>query len=368
MLLTVAAAAANAGDASMRTESNRIFILLETPADFDSAAMEINKIGVAGSIFLPRVLEAYVPAENRRLLKQIKSIMAYFEGEIAYGDIPGISVNEKQLVGIWNLEKSGNIARTPPGFEELGPSKNDARIPPDYKLAQEARKRYLKAAASGRQSAPDVYDTTGFMLGKCFVKHIFIESDGTTEPNTRDWTDLMKTQKESRMKKDLGSWEFYAPAGRLQFVYDDPVSYTINVGIEPANTADDAQPQAEAVILAAILKQFNADTPDNDLQDIRKYIHAERKRVKADWAYMVISFTKWWSYAYMGGPITMEGGAILHETGHIYGYYIEGDDPGDYMYQPRHAGTDSASVIPLMMSPKTYSENTAAVMRSRMEH
>ena len=66
------------------SEENRVLVFLtfNSAKKIDAPLAEIRKIGAVGSIFYPRMVEAYVAPENRAKLAQIEGIGETFEGEI----------------------------------------------------------------------------------------------------------------------------------------------------------------------------------------------------------------------------------------------------------------------------------------------
>jgi hypothetical protein len=87
------------------------------------------------------------------------------------------------------------------------------------------------ADGSAAGDVPDkhLFDTSSYMLGSVAVDVIFMESNGSEEPESEDWSSSQKSKALSEIRDGLGFWENQAPA-RLDLRVS---SRTLETGVEP---------------------------------------------------------------------------------------------------------------------------------------
>jgi hypothetical protein len=181
---------------------------------------------------------------------------------------------------------------------------------------------------------PSVYQPSAFLAGRVAVQLIFVESDGSIEPSTKDWTDAQVTSTRNQVATALQWWRAQLPNARIEF---DLISRIVPAGYEPIE--HDLSTEGQWVGAAfknmgfGALNYFEqAYTSDDSLRRARN----------ADWAttiFIVNSTGKangrfadgHFAYAYVGGPflvITSDAGpyganqltpVVAHEFGHIFG-------------------------------------------------
>lgn len=212
---------------------------------------------------------------------------------------------------------------------------NDLLIPPD--LPHEESFYY--------GPGPGFYDTSEYMMGSISVGVFLLESDGSNETSTEDWTTTEETQVKNEIKEGLNWWAAQDANAGISFAYD--WNFGVNVSIEPinhpsvfTNTSWEEQWVTEA------MANFGYTTGDRFART-RSYINDLRTTNNSDWAYAVFIIDSSndadgcfsdavppsympCAWAYLGGPFVVmtydnDGWGIgsmnqvmAHETGHIF--------------------------------------------------
>ena len=91
--------------------------------------------------------------------------------------------------------------------------------------------------ASDPSITPGFYQTSEYLAGSVAVGLILLESDGTAEPSTEDWTEDEKQLVFNEIVAGLNWWAEVEPRANLTFVYDDhfnsPVPHQHRADIPP---------------------------------------------------------------------------------------------------------------------------------------
>ncbi len=97
---------------------------------------------------------------------------------------------------------------------------------------------FVSASADTTQISPGFYEISQYAIGTVGIQIIFVESDGTIDPNKYDWTEDTMKQTEEGIKKGLHFWSEQYPFedGKLEFVFKD--SIIGKTGIEPSTRLD----------------------------------------------------------------------------------------------------------------------------------
>ena len=219
---------------------------------------------------------------------------------------------------------------------------NDVIIPPD-----------IENKGSNLGPDPGYYDLSEYMIGTVALGVIFLESDGSIDPSTEDWTQQEKDAALGGLGIGggyllWGNWYQslnYFPSP-LMFYWD---VNTVEISYEPiihpsANTVD----TWEKLYVAEAMGKLGYTTGDW-MQRVRDYNNYIRDTIETtpgyygtDWAYTVFLVDNsndadglfsdgYHAYAYLGGPFTVcphlypvvPGPPSLkevfaHETGHIF--------------------------------------------------
>ncbi|MBN1887026.1 MAG: hypothetical protein JW850_03515 [Thermoflexales bacterium] len=214
--------------------------------------------------------------------------------------------------------------------EELWPEYSDALIAPDLPLGGE-----MSALAAAPRS-PGYFQTSEYMAGSVAVGLVLVESDGSLDPSTEDWTLAEKQQVYNEVTAGLDWWASQEPRAHLSFVYDDHFSDPLPTGLEPISRPHTDQERW----VADAMGKLGYNDPYY-LTRVRAYTNDLRATYKTDWAFVIFvvdssndsdqSFSDgWFAYTYLGGPFLVmtygNGGygpddmkaVTAHETGHIF--------------------------------------------------
>jgi hypothetical protein len=212
---------------------------------------------------------------------------------------------------------------------------NDALIPPDISHIQ-----------NSQCFAPDpgFYETSEYMIGSIAVGVIFLESNGSIDPSTEDWTTPEENNVNNEIQQALNWWAAQNSNAGVSFVYDwqygVPTSY--EPIIHPSGGTNNAWEQLWVNESMAHLGYTSGDW----FARTRSYINDLRTSKGTDWAYAVYVVDSsndaatdpttpgcfsdnWCAYAYYGAFLVMtydnNGWGIsrmdqvmAHETGHIF--------------------------------------------------
>ena len=195
---------------------------------------------------------------------------------------------------------------------------------------------------------PGYYDTSEYLLGSAVVGVIFLESNGTTDPNTESWTPTEETTVQNEINQSLTWWASQNLYAGVSFTLDVHKSVPTRYEpiIHPSAITNNAWEQLWVSEAMAYLGYSSGDW----IKRTRDYLNAIRTSYGTDWAfavYVVDSSTdanglfsdNYCAYGYLGGPfivMTYDNGkttnpwplpswgigrmdqVMAHETGHIY--------------------------------------------------
>ena len=203
-----------------------------------------------------------------------------------------------------------------------------------------------ESAASGeRPYGAQWYDGSEYMLGDVWVTVVLLESDGSIDTETEDWTSSEIGRVKSEIQEGLQWWEDTLDATtdsssanplefHIDFTYaDSPVA----TGYEPITHSYSYQ----NAWIDDFLDAVGYNTGSSYFTDLALWNDAQRLANGTDWAYTVFvvdssadsdgMFTdSYFAYAYLGGPFTVMtydndgwgirrmGQVLAHETGHIF--------------------------------------------------
>ncbi len=189
---------------------------------------------------------------------------------------------------------------------------------------------------------PGYFETSEYLIGDVAVGVIFLESDGTIDPSTEDWTSYEESRVLSEIQVALDWWSSENPSADVTFTLESylrvPTSY------EPINRPSGDQ----GLWISEAMSYLGYLDPIYFLQ-VRDYINDLRNYAETDWAFAMFivdssndpdnKFTDdKFAYAYLGGPFMVmtydnNGWGInnmdrvtAHEIGHIFYATDEYDD------------------------------------------
>jgi len=243
---------------------------------------------------------------------------------------------------------------------------NDAILPPD-----------IEEAGMNRGPEPGYYDLSEFMIGTIALGMIFLESDGSIDPSTEDWTQAEKNQALGSMGVGGGHLQWYNWFSAENLNWHTFFTYgevnTVNISYEPiihpSAITDDTY---EKLYVAEAMAQLGYTSGDW-MQRVRDYANYLRDNIETlpgyygtDWAFVVFLVDNsndadglfsdgYHAYAYLGGPFAVcphlrPGGppgpmlkeVFAHEMGHIFyatDEYNGQTDYSGYLNQPDVEGS-----------------------------
>lgn len=227
-------------------------------------------------------------------------------------------------------------------------------------------------------------DTAEYMLGNVVANIVFFESDGSIDPSTQNWNQLVRDQNgqvvldangktisaggdniiertKDRIIEGLQWWEdtlvnYYAtnyvgmePVHSLNFILNFEYAHNpIKTGYEPIDRISDDY----RLWVGDFLSNVGYSTTGSIDKDIREFNNAQRLKYGADWSFTIFvandyndvdgrfksggSFTQ--AFAFSGGrflvaPSRRPASTFSHETGHIFYAMDEYAYVGDYTAQ-----------------------------------
>ncbi len=287
-------------------------------------------------------------------------------------------------------------------------------------FARPARRRLSVEPLEGRNlltalpfgAMPD--DTGEYMLGDVRVTVVLMESDGTRDVSTQDWTaDTINTIK-SNVAAGLNWWQETLDA--LPTVRDGLLNFTVDWTHADTPVATGYEPIARvsndfSLWIYDFLNKVGFNQTGNFSSDIRAFNNFQRQQVGADWAFTIFvvndnaepegqkgfadggSFKQ--AFAFAGGrfmvvPANRPVSSYAHETGHMFwafdeyngttanylsrrGYYntqnlnhAANPTPG-FVQQPSIMGNDDPlSNPPVLTLTNAFNSHTSAVSTLEM--
>lgn len=187
--------------------------------------------------------------------------------------------------------------------------------------------------------SPGYYETSEYFIGSVAVGIVFLESNGTIDPQTENWTSTEESQVISEIKAGLSWWTGQNPLGNMSFAYD--IHYRVPTSYEPINrnTTDQGLWISEAMTYLGYTGYVGYKY--RWLLQAVDYVNDLRYKLGTDWAFAIFVVDssndadgcfedKWCAYAYLGGPfqvmtydnndwgIDRMDRVCAHETGHIF--------------------------------------------------
>jgi len=207
--------------------------------------------------------------------------------------------------------------------------------------------------APGSSPDPGYYETSEYMIGSIAVGVFLLESDGSVDPSTEDWSPEEEAQVHDEIEAALSWWASQNPGARVSFTVD--YHYDVEVSYEPIN-----RPSGQESLWISEAMSGLGYSYGSHLTRVRNYLNDLRELKGTDWAFAVFvvdssndpdgCFTdekpdgsgKMFAYAYIGGPFLVmtydnDGWGIdrmnrvcAHEIGHIFYATDEYDDTVEY--------------------------------------
>jgi hypothetical protein len=258
----------------------------------DAAAAVEAYGGHAKMVIPPHFIIADIPEGIEADLIAGSPVSAVYSTEVEPDAFAAYGSSARHIAVAWNNVFMGRAAEM--GLEdEPSPSRkpliNDADVLDKYVLP-------LKPPGA------KYYDVSEFMLGSCLLAVVLVESDGSTDPNTEDWTQTEMDQVTSEIISGL-NWYMSKKEWR-DITYYTVFTYQVPTGYEPINRSSSEEQLWIGECLTALGYPGYPGYA---------YVNALRDSAGTDWAtaaFVVDSsndadgmFTDGrFAYSYLGGP------------------------------------------------------------------
>lgn len=280
-------------------DTNDFYAMQKTVTEYDGHVIHC---------FPPKIMQGYLTDQARQALMQSGKVKKIVTGRMDPA-AEGLTGKEKMIANAWNHWHARQLAIR--GEEDEVGEKDR---PP------------MKA---GRN------ETSEYMIGRVSVGIVFIESDGTLDPNTETWEDEDQEDLLHQIQKALEWWsEKGGYRASLSWTYE---MRTVQTRYEPIlHSSEDAEKWIQDVAL----KLGHGRGHHHDIH--RNYANHLRDKYQTDWAFVIYAVNATqdedghWkgggsvAWANLGGPLLVINNrcdgwgyqrvwvVVAHETGHIF--------------------------------------------------
>jgi hypothetical protein len=321
------------------TPDQAVFILLKPDVTVKTSHQIVTQVGGKTTHTFPaRAVFAQVPVSAFETLDGYPGVTAIFTNTVELAQMDIYGAEARRIAAVWN---SLQQTEAEPQMGQLATQQHqlhqDAFVAPD--LPDPGDDDFSVSSVS---VTPGYYQTSEFMAGSIAVGIVLVESDGTVEPSTENWTEDERQQVFSEIVNATNWWAELNPAANLSFVYDDHFTTPLPTGVEPINhkAIDYWGDVSQSDWIGDAMRGLGYDRVDIFSQ-VRDYNNELRDTVGTDWAFTIFvvdssadadnKFTDgYFAYAYLGGPfMVMTSGnngygaanmdaVAAHEMGHIF--------------------------------------------------
>lgn len=209
---------------------------------------------------------------------------------------------------------------------------SDALIAPDLST------RYLRAASGAallsQSPSPGYFETSEYLIGSAAVGVVFLESNGTVDSSTEDWTSTRESWVVGNISSGLSWLAGYYLNASVSFVYD--IHYGVPTSYEPIT-----RPYTNESLWIGEAMAYLGYSGTYYFTQVRDYVNSLRVTNGTDWAFAIFVVDSlndadgkfsdnYFAYAYLGGPflvvtydndnygISNMDWVSVHETAHIF--------------------------------------------------
>jgi len=313
----------------------RVFVLM-TDDDAQQLARLQTSIEANGGrplhIFPHQALIVEVPSGAIERLAALPGVAAVFTQAIDLSRVDRYGSDARRFASVWNglVTPQAAVPDTHAVTTGHPDEHNDAFVAPDLPLADGV------VLGASTTITPGYYQTSEYMAGSVAVGIVLLESDGSVDPSTEDWTSDEEQHVFSEIVAALDWWAEREPRANLSFVYDDHFSQPLPTGVEPISRSFYDQQYWIADAMGALGYEASYY-----FTRVRDYNNGLRVTYQTDWAFTIFVVDSsndadnrfsdgYFAYAYLGGPfMVMTYGnngygpgnmdaIAAHETGHIF--------------------------------------------------
>lgn len=357
-------------------------LILFSPASQQTDAVSAAVQSAGGHVFhlFPGAgLIATVPASAQEEIAGLADVAATFTQPVDIASLRSYGPAVQLVAAVWN----SLLTPSPAEDDDLA----SAGDPEDHRDMLMAPDRPLESDLSLAETSvrPGYYDTSEFMAGSVAVGLVLLESDGSIDPSTEDWTSAEKQLVFSEIVNATNWWAQLEPRAHLTFVYEDHYTNPLPTGVEPiSHRAFDYTGYGENKWIGDAMATLGYTAPSYFTR-VRDYNNHLRDSYNTDWAFTIFVVDSsldgdnrfadgYFAYAYLGGPfMVMTSGndgygatnmdaVAAHEMGHIFNAL-------DQYYSAGQTCTQKAGYLAVENQNSQYggcSSNVTSIMRGQI--
>lgn len=311
----------------------QVFILLADNNGSQLAGVKqfiASAAGRVSHIFPDQALIAKIPPGAKQQLSTLDGVALVLTGPVDLSITDRYGPAARRYAGVWNSLLTPQPKTAASMTAAHSADHDDAFIAPDL---PSAAGRNLGANGS---STPGYYQTSEYMAGSVAVGIVLVESNGSVDPSTEDWTAAEKQFVFNKIVAGLNWWVELEPRANLSFVYADHFSQPLPTGVEPITRPYYHQQYWINDAMGAL--GYDASSY---FTRVRDYNNDLRAVYHTNWAFTIFVVDSsvdgdnrfsdgYFAYAYLGGPfMVMTYGnngygpdnmdaIAAHELGHIF--------------------------------------------------
>jgi hypothetical protein len=298
--------------------------------------------------FPPHILIGDIPASQHGNLTGSMNIVEIATNVVDVSAVSEYGKTAEIAVNVWNnnyMGKSPEKGLVSIPVPEPGPIKGDMLIIPEYTKTKRGAGITRQAdnlinEASIPPYMAGFYDTSEYMIGDVAVGIIFLESNGSIDPDKEDWNNTKESNVVSEIQAALNWWAAREPKAKLTFTYD--IHYKVPTSYEPINRpADPNGNTGQSLWISDAMTDIGYTKYSSYFDNVYNYDNAIRKSLNTNWAFTIFMIDSsndtdgqfadnYIAYSYLGGPFLVmnyknDGYGIAnmdavaaHETGHIF--------------------------------------------------
>ncbi|MDP3106294.1 MAG: hypothetical protein Q8M95_17005 [Candidatus Methanoperedens sp.] len=209
------------------------FVILNS-SDLSTMSQDIEYIeSIGGNMthrFPPHILIGDIPADKINELKGHGNIVDIVTKPLDVSVLRGYGKTAEIAVDIWNNNYHAPYAIKSlvlPVGSDPGPIIGDMLIAPKKSASLKAvgvsAQSGIPASEITAQTLPygvGFYDTSEYMIGDIAVGIILLESNGSIDASTEDWTTTNESRVVSEIQAGLNWWAIREPNAKLTFTYE----------------------------------------------------------------------------------------------------------------------------------------------------
>ena len=282
-----------------------------------------------------QALIAQVSPGDIHMLAALPGVADVFTQVVDPSSVESYGPNARHIVGVWNSLVAPQATPLDVSLMATGhpDDPDDALTAPDLPSAKGTT---LLATSASSSITPGYYQTSEYLAGTVAVGVVLVESDGSGDDSTEDWTTSEKQKVFDEIVAGLDWWAEMEPRANLSFVYDDHFSNPLPTSVEPIS-----RPYYDQRYWIADAMSELGYGASSYFTQVRDYNNNLRATHQTDWAFTIFVVdssadsdnrfsNKYFAYAYLGGPfmvmtygnngygISNMDAVTAHEVGHIF--------------------------------------------------